>query len=471
MNHQLNQKNHLRSSGVSLGSSGDLPGSSGRFRGAFRLLCWEGAFAVAYETWVGPIYLSGLAGEIGISIGVVTLLASLPWIGSMGQLVGTWAFERADSPKRYTLQLAAAARAVWVFPIFLAIWLGYRSHTTGVAFPATRWILAVAVTGCISSLLASSSGTAWNSWVRELVPERFRGRFFGTRQRYTMTALIAANGLAAAWVGWNPGGYRLGYLILGVLALIAAALSTFLLSRVPDAPMSAKPLLRAEAAGAARRHRTIAEIFGPPLRDPQFRLILLFGASFNGALQIAGPYFPYYFTKELQIPMSSVALWTMLINLGCVLAAGFWGKQIDRAWGARNSLWITGHIVALSPILYAFLSASAVRWVAPIEHFLNGLAWSGYLLATTALLFRSCPAEKSAAWFSIYAAGCGLAGAICTMLGGHLAQVLAPVGGFRALFVIATMMRLGVLWGLYRLVARSTIPNRSIAQPVAVAGS
>lgn len=42
------------------------------FRKTFQLLCWEGAFAAAYDVWVSPTYLTGLAGELGIGIALVS---------------------------------------------------------------------------------------------------------------------------------------------------------------------------------------------------------------------------------------------------------------------------------------------------------------------------------------------------------------------------------------------------------------
>ncbi len=55
------------------------------------LLCWEAAFAVAYETWIGPTYINGLAGELGLDLKWVAFLAAVPWLGALGQIAGPWA--------------------------------------------------------------------------------------------------------------------------------------------------------------------------------------------------------------------------------------------------------------------------------------------------------------------------------------------------------------------------------------------
>src|SRR5438094_581358 len=110
-------------------------GQNTQFRGIFSLLCWEGAFAMAYETWIGPVYLSGLAGEAGVSLPLLAVLTSIPWIGSIGQVFGLWAFERWPSRKRYTITVASAARALWSVPLFLAFFWFRKSAR----FPAENW--------------------------------------------------------------------------------------------------------------------------------------------------------------------------------------------------------------------------------------------------------------------------------------------------------------------------------------------
>src|SRR3712207_2067942 len=165
--------------------------STGRpLRAAFSLLCWEGAFAVAYDTWTGATYLSGLAGELNVSMGVLAFVASLPWLGSAGQLLGFCVFRRFRSPRRYTLAVATIARSLWLFPAASALWLGIRAWFWGEPFPVAAWFTWLAVFSACASLLQSSSSMAWMSWMQELIPPGLRARYFGARQSYGMAALF-----------------------------------------------------------------------------------------------------------------------------------------------------------------------------------------------------------------------------------------------------------------------------------------
>ncbi len=408
-------------------------------RSAFSLLCWEASFALAYETWIGGSYLSGLAGELAIPVVWVTLITALPWIGSAGQLFGVRYLVRVKSVKRYVLGVAMVGRSLWLVPLGLAAYWGYRTAASGEAFPTHAWFGAMAVTACIATLLSSSGAVAWMAWIRDLIPGSIQGRFLGARQRYVMLGLIAANLLGAAWVGWKPQGLYLGYAALGVLALVAGAVSTSLLSKVPAPENRGRARAEVSATGfrAAWRELLTGTLFGR---------IVIFGAAFNGAIQLAGPYFPYYYTRDLAIPMSWIAVWATLTNLGCLLAAGFWGSRVDRKGGALPVLWICCLLISVSPLPYVVRSVEWVKGVAPVEFFVNGMAWSGFQLAVTTLLLRASPAGASAAHFSIYAFVSGLSGAAGALLGGGLSVWLAPWGGFPALWVVASVARLATTW-------------------------
>src|ERR1041385_1072316 len=108
-----------------------LPANRG-LRWSFQLLWWEGAFAIAYDTWVGPTYLSGLAGELGLSIGMMTFLAATPWIGSLGPILGAWlhGVRPNRSPKASTMLFTIVSRALWLVPLVLAGLWSWRARAT-----------------------------------------------------------------------------------------------------------------------------------------------------------------------------------------------------------------------------------------------------------------------------------------------------------------------------------------------------
>src|SRR5690606_31120923 len=118
-------------------------------------------------------------------------------------------------------------------------------------------------------------------------------------------------------------GHYVGYGVLVTLGLLCALASTWLLAKVPEPA-------RSEADADAPDRRSARERFLEPFGDPAFREVLIFGSAFQFAAVLAGPYFTYYFTHDLKIPLSLAATWGIIANAGCVVAAVFWGRRVDR---------------------------------------------------------------------------------------------------------------------------------------------
>jgi Na+/melibiose symporter-like transporter len=407
-----------------------------KFRSIINLLCWEAVFSLMYETWIGPTYLSGMAGELGVSVGLVSVLAAIPWIGASGQIWGAWFFDRSPSVKQYVLRIAGAGRALWLIPLFLACFWGAKLKFSGAPFPVNAWFLIAAFSASVASLLTSASANAWMYWVKNLVPHRFHGRFFGARQRFTTLSFVVASLFAASIVGWAPEGFKLGYGVICSLAIFAGGLSILLLSKIKDVP-------RERTVEA--HPRSFQEIILIPLRDREFRKLLIFGALFNGALQLPGPYFPYYFTSKLHIAMSSVVIWTALQSLGIFASSAFWGRRADQVNSLPQILRWTGMAMVISPLFYLSENAALIQIIGPIEYFFNGVMWSGFVIVQMKLLLKSGKQGPSSSYFSTFAAFSGLSGAIGAFLGGQIAGLLEFHGGFRALWVIGSAARLAVL--------------------------
>ncbi len=93
--------------------------------------------------------------------------------------------------------------------------------------------------------------------------------------------------------------------------------------------------------------------FLKPLRDPRFRVVLVLWPLLNGVVQIMGPFFPYFFTSEVGVPMSRIALWILLGNLGSLMTVGFLGARIDRTGNSLEVVRWMGLLLAVQPLLYA----------------------------------------------------------------------------------------------------------------------
>lgn len=396
-----------------------------------------------YETWFSPSYLSGLAGELGVSVGIVTLLTGLPWIGSIGQVLGAWWLSRAASAKRYAWTAMAVGRSVWIFVILLALVPGISK---------VQWMAWTAGIACLASICSSSGAAAWLAWMHGVVPANRRGLFFGVRQRFWVIGIIAANLLGSLLVGWRRGGPYTGYALLGVLAVFSGWISLGLLAFVPSSPHSSA--VRFEGKELLK-----------PLRDPRFRVVLVLWPLLNGMVQLMGPFFPYFFTREIGVPMSRIALWITVGNVGSLMTVGFLGARIDRTGNALEVVRWMGLLLAVSPLLYVLPSKAAMFWIAPPEYFASGIANGGLKVAILTLLCDVTPEERNSLYFCVYTACIGVFGALGTFAGGLLVKFFQAMpalqiygSGFRAFFIAGAALRaLVVISGVWW--ARRTLAN------------
>ncbi len=403
-----------------------------------RFLCWEAAFALAYENLLGITYLSGLAGELGIDVWVLTLLAAMPWCGAIAQVFVLPWLSRAKSLRKTTLMFAGSARGIWLLPILFA-GVGFAGW---IRLDPRTWFLGTTVVVAVSGLLATSGGVTWLSWMHRLVPHQMMGRFWGTRQRYTMAAIIGSNLLAAWLVTWRPNGWMLGYATVALIGVGMGGLSSFLLAKVPEAP---GPRFASDAWVG----------IGVAFKDVRFRRLMLFSMGFYFAVHLAAPFFPYYFTRDAGISMRTVAVWAVLANVGSLLASGFFGKFVDRL---QSPIWVmfgACFVIALSPLPYLIQSSEILGWVGPIEYLFNGAAWAAFQITMARVVFRLIPEAHAASYFSLNTAVQGIAGLSANALGGWIAHLVEGGQGFRNLFMVGSMARFAALFLLLPLAARA----------------
>ncbi len=368
------------------------------------LLYAEVVFAMIQETWFGRSYLSGLAGELGVSVGIVTILTGLPWIGSIGQVLSAWWLSRAASAKRYAWIAMGVGRSVWLLVILLALVPGISK---------VHWMACTAALACFGSICSTSGEVAWLAWMHGVVPADRRGVFFGVRQRFWVIGILSANLLGSLVLSWRREGSYGGYALLGGLGELAGWISLGLLAFVPPSLRSSP--VRFEARDLLK-----------PLRDPRFHVVLVLWPLLNGMLQIMGPFFPYFFTREVGVPMSRIALWIMLGNAGSLLTAKFWGTRIDQTGNALEVLLWAGLLLAATPLLYVLPSRANISWVAPPEHFANGIANGGMKVAILSLLWVVTPEQRNSLYFCVYTAFEGIFGALGTFAGGALLKFFWP---------------------------------------------
>ena len=178
------------------GSTSPVPGSAVSDR-TFRLVLYDALASEAMATLTTGVFLAGYAVELGASNAAIGMLAAVPFAVQFLQLPAVALVERLRKRRAIATWAAGIGRSLLIAAA-AAPFLGSRAG-----------IIALIVSVALYQAMAAIAGCAWNSWMRDLVPENEYGRFFGRRAAATTavaTALALVCGLLIdTWKRIAPG--------------------------------------------------------------------------------------------------------------------------------------------------------------------------------------------------------------------------------------------------------------------------
>jgi MFS family permease len=403
-------------------------------------------------------YLSAFALFFRASASQVALLATLPaLLGALGQFLAAWM--NRDQGRRKPLIVAGAVlqAVIWLLLGAMALWLPEQTSVLrlpGYAVP----LLLVLVT--LYFFCGQLTVPLWTSLMGDLVPEKKRGRFFGRRTR--LTTITSFAGLVGAGIVlhltdlWREAGW--GFALVFGFAALARLLSAWNLSRMHE------PVQR----HATERVR-LDKAWWQEVKTSGAPWFSLYVVAMQAAVAISGPLFAIYMLRALEFSYLQLMLTTGISVLVQFLTLNYWGRIAD-AFGNRLLLSVTSLLLPLTPALWLLADSF---WYLLIVQCISGLAWGGFSLSSSNLLYELVPAAKRATYSAfqgvVTASGIFAGG----MLGvGLLALVpeIAPVFGgselmtpLLSVFLISALARLAVAAVLLPKVREARAPRRHLS--------
>ena len=385
----------------------------------FRLVLYDALASEAMGTLTAGVFLVGYAVGLGASNVAIGVLAAVPFAVQFLQLPAVVLVERLRRRRAIVTWAAGIGRSI-LLAATVAPFLGPRAG-----------IITLIVSIALYQAMAAVAGCAWNSWMRDLVPETEFGRFFGRRAAATTalaTALALVCGLLIdAWKRIAPDHAVLAY---PALFLVSAALGLFgvwLLSITPEQPMP-----------QAVQRTLMLPLLAAPFRDGNFRRLIVFQSSWNFAANLAAPFFAVYMLKSLGYPMTTVIVLTTASQLSNLAALGLWGNLIDR-FSNKAVLEVSAPLFLACTLAWTF---TGIPWMQPMTlyllfalHVLMGIATAGVALASGNIAMKLSPAGEATAFL----AASSVVSATC-------AAVAPVIGGLCADFFAAHALTLAVTW-------------------------
>jgi MFS family permease len=385
----------------------------------FRLVLYDGLASEAMGSLTTGVFLAGYAVELGASNFAIGVLASVPFFVQLLQIPAVILVERIRARRAICVWASSVGRT---FLLGAALAPLLASHAAIVALTS---FLAV------HQGMGAISGCAWNSWMRDLVPDSEQGRFFGRRTAATTALSVALALLGAAvvdvWKNDIPGNPALSYSCLFALSGMIGLYGVYLLSVTPEPPMPAAP-----------RYSHPLGIISAPFRDANFRRLIVFLSSWNFSINLAAPFFTVYMLRTLGYPMTTIMVLTTVSQLSNLAALSIWGSLIDRfsnkavfrisapLFLACMLAWSLTGLPSMQPIVFYALVAI---------HVLMGVSTAGVALASNNLAMKLSPTGEATS----YLAANGVVTSVC-------AAVAPIVGGLGADFFASHRLTLAFTW-------------------------
>jgi MFS family permease len=372
-----------------------------------RALVIEAAFATTAGALYGGVILVGFALELGATPLVVGLLAAIPFLAQVSQVPAILLIERMRARRKITVLSVSAARLLIMSLALLPL------------LPDRPLQLAALIGVQIAiALFGSVAGCAFNSWVHQLVPRETLGVLFARRLFWsTLVASLAALSAGYFVQHWPHGDKLQAYALVFVAAGIAGLVSSRYLVAVPDPAMAATgPPLR------------LGEQLGAPLRDPDFRSVIVFMASWNFASNIAAPFITVYLLRQLGYELGTVtALW-MVGQVATALTLYLWGRLSDRLSNkAILSVALPAYFACVVALPFTALPAVHLLTLPLLYllHVVMGAASGGITLATGNLGLKLAPQGRGTSYLAAVGLAGSLAAGLSALAGGALAEWFA----------------------------------------------
>ena len=437
-----------------------------------RALVWDAAWASVTGAWSGGVVLVAFALSLGADPMTVGLLAAIPFVAQAVQLPTIYLVERLRQRKLIGVTSVAVARVIIVLLSLLPFAV------------AVQWRVPLLVTAhLLIAVLGSVAACAINSWFHQLIPAQSLGTFFGTRLLVARALSCGATLLAGLAVDHAPGGRReIAYAAVFIAAGLAGFASCAYLARTPEPAMP---------AGATTV--SMSQLLREPLRDANFRRLLLMLGWWNLASNLAAPFLTVYLLQQIGYSLSTVTTMWVSSQLANAAALYLWGRLSDRLSNkAILAVALPVYFVSLLGLVFVGAGASGHMQLAMLYllHVVMGVATGGIGLATGNIGLKLAPQGRGTSYLAAIGTVSAVMGGAAPILGGAIAQWLSysqlsvvvrwvspslshevsvlSFAHWEFLFALSALLGLFVLRALWRVDEGSDISERVVIQELAL---
>lgn len=365
----------------------------------------DGLAAEAMTTLTGGAFLVAMALLMGANNFQIGLLAALPTFTNLFQLISIWLVRRSNNRRAVAVICSLLAR----IPLVIIGSLPFF-------FPSSASVQLLIFFLFFYYFFGSIAGPSWNSWMKDLVPEKSLGAYFSKRSSYTQTVSVVLSLLLALFVDFIKNRYPeytlTVYSTMFIIGGLTGIIGAIILSGVQE-PQS------------YMTHENIFRLFRRPLKDENFRRLLTFNSAWVFALNIATPFFTVFMMKSLGLSLSYIIGLNILSQLCSILTIRMWGKFADR-YSNKTIIAIGAPLYILCIITWCFVgiytTLLANLALLAVIHIFSGIATAGINLSLTNLGLKLAPKDGAIVYLSTRNIVTAFFASIAPLIGGQLAD-------------------------------------------------
>jgi len=390
-----------------------------------RLLAWEGSLSLGFNSITTSGFLAAFALALGANNLQIGILAAIPFLMQIVQIPTILLVEKIRLRKIISIVSSVPGQLLWVA---IALIPFFVKSPSAAAISLLLWLMAARY------LLNAATNAAWNSWIRDLIPQTMLGNILSRRLIFATTAAVLFGLGAALFVDYWPKQAAAGSVIMSYTyvllfgAVFLGLVSPVIMSFMPE------PLMPPVSGQQA----SLWETLSAPIRDGNFRRLIQFLFSWAFASNLAIPFFAVYMLKRLEFPLTWVIALTILSQFFNIFFLKVWGRFVDR-FGNKVVLSLCASLYLLVILSWIFTTMPERYFLTipllVVLHIFAGIANAGVTLAMGTIGLKLSPKGEATS----YLVGASLA----TNMGAGLGPL---VGGYLADFFATRQINLTLTW-------------------------
>jgi MFS family permease len=378
--------------------------SEAEVKSGLKLVIADGLAAESMVAFTGGAFLVAMALQLGATNLQLGILAALPTFSSVFQLVSIWLVRKYNNRRAITVLGTFLAR----FPLLLIGLLPFV-FTTGTSVSVLIFLL------FFHYYFGAVAGASWNSWMKDLVPEKQLGSYFSNRNRLTQSLnVVLSLGIACALDYLKAHFPQHETIAYSIMFLVGGGIGMFGIAA----------LIRTPEPESILAGDNMFKLLERPLKDKNFRTLLTFNSFWAFALNMATPFFSVYMLKTLHLPLSYIIGLGIIGQLSGIFSVNLWGRYTDN-YSNKTIINICAPVYILCILGWAFTDISSTSLMLTLLVAINvfsGITSAGINLAITNIGMKLAPKNEAMVYLSVKNMTVAFFSALAPVIGGLLAD-------------------------------------------------